>query len=145
MYIITVIISSSEIGWGAVCLHCYFQVLLLVADASHLCGLNLSDKGGASLPPGHRLFMYQIYFCCHGLTGFTSHLLGWSGGRGGVRGGSGVRTLHCGIWVQCGGVLLLFLWNIPTIFHQYASILLLKNRHMLLTINVWSTPRSPDL
>lgn len=34
------------------CLHCYFQVLLLVADASHLCGLNLSDKGGASLPPG---------------------------------------------------------------------------------------------
>lgn len=28
-------------------------------------------------PRGHRLFMYQIYFCCHGLTGFTSHLLGW--------------------------------------------------------------------
>lgn len=61
-----------------VCLHCYFQLLLLVADVSHLCGLNLSDKGGASLPPrGHRLFMYQIYFCCHGLPGFTSHLLGW--------------------------------------------------------------------
>lgn len=37
---------------GPVCLQFLFQLLLLVADVSHLCGLNLSDKGGARLPPG---------------------------------------------------------------------------------------------
>lgn len=37
---------------GPVCLQFLIQLLLLVADASHLCGLNLSDKGGARLPPG---------------------------------------------------------------------------------------------
>lgn len=62
---------SYEIGWGAeqkdcekepFCLQFLFLFPLLVADVSHLGGVNLSHKGGASLPCGHRLFMYQIYF-----------------------------------------------------------------------------------
>lgn len=37
---------------GPVCLQFLFQLMLLVADMSHLCGLNLSDKGGARFTPG---------------------------------------------------------------------------------------------
>lgn len=44
------------------CLQFLFLFPLLVADVSHLGGVNLSHKGGASFPWGHRLFMYQIYF-----------------------------------------------------------------------------------
>lgn len=44
---------------GPVCLQFLFQLLLLVADVSHLCGLNLSDKGGACLPPG-TLFIHVL-------------------------------------------------------------------------------------
>lgn len=63
-------------------------------------------KEELALPRGHRLFMYQIYFCCHGLPGFTSHLLGWWKKRG--SGGGGVRMPHCGTWV--------LQWKISTVF-----------------------------
>lgn len=39
-----------------------FLFPLLMADVSHRGGVNLPHKGGACLPRGHRLFMYQIYF-----------------------------------------------------------------------------------
>lgn len=44
------------------CLQFLFLYPLLVADVSHLGGVNLFHKGGASRPRGHCLFMYQIYF-----------------------------------------------------------------------------------
>lgn len=93
------------------CLHCYFQLLLLVADVSHLCGLNLSDKGGASLPLGTSfIHVSDLFLLPRPPRIHIAFIRMVEGGKGG--------TPHCRIWAQCGGLLPLLLWNISTIFQQ---------------------------
>lgn len=101
-----------------VCLHCYFQLLLLVADVSHLCGLNLSDKGGASLPPGTSFIHVSDLFLLprppriH--IAFISVVEG--GGGKGAGGWGGRRIVEYGRSAEAS--LPLLLWKISTIFQQ---------------------------
>lgn len=94
MCIITVIIALRLVGGchkGPVCLH-VFQLLLLVAAVSHLCGLNLSDKGGVPPHPTPKhththtqpgtLFIHvseciRFIFAATASLDSHLHLLGW--------------------------------------------------------------------
>lgn len=82
---------------GPVCLQFLFQLLLLVADVSHLCGLNLSDKGGARLPLGTSFIHVSDLFLLPWPLRIHIAFIRVVEEEG--EWGWGVWMSHCGTWV----------------------------------------------